>query len=117
MTISNAPAWMTEPVPPMPAWCPGAGEPEFTGFLPETEASIRSLQSPSVKITRDVDLYLYQDQVVLHGEITPSPVKVRVLVPEGDEPFDLDAGEARFMGLQLLEHAVRLQLIDEARRA
>lgn len=111
------PAWMTEREPTSsPSWCRGAAEPEWTSYLPATEASTRTLASPTVHIGEDVSLHLYQGEQALRGHVTRGPVTVRLWGHDGDLPIDLTAEQAQEVGLAMLEHARRLRVIEGAQR-
>lgn len=114
MTIPDSiPAWMTEPTPPpMPSWCRGTGEPEYTSYRPETGASVRSLQSPTLQITNELSLHLQQTEDALHGDVTRTPVRVNLWGRDGDLPFLLTADEAQALGVALIEHAGRLREVE-----
>ena len=107
------PAWMTEKVPPMPAWCRGAGEPEFTSYIPATGSSSRCLQSPPVHLTDEVSVHLFQEEEALFGRVTRSPVCVRLWGHDGDLPTDLTAEQAQALGVALVEHAARLRDLQQ----
>jgi len=48
--------------PPLPAWCRGAGETEYTSYLPGTGANLVELASPMVRINDDLSLHLSQTE-------------------------------------------------------
>lgn len=108
-----APAYRNEKVPPMPAWCRGAGDSRYPSYVFATGANMRSLQSPSVYIADDVSLHLYQSEESLNGCLTHTPVAVRLWGADESDPIDLTAEQAQAFGLAMIEHAMRLRDVQE----
>ncbi len=106
------PAWMTEQVLPMPAWCRGAGGATFTSHVPETGASTRSLQTPTMKIAPDLAFQLHQWEEALYGRVTRPPVSVRLWTRVDGDPIDLTAEHAQALGLAMIEHAACLREVQ-----
>jgi hypothetical protein len=98
--------------PPLPAWCRGAGEPEYTSYLPGTGAHLRELASPTVRINDDLSLHLAQTEEWFCEDITHTPLRVMLWGRDGDLPFRLTSTEALALGLALIEHAGLLDTIE-----
>ena len=121
----TVPAWMSEtpPVPdcpppsyvkapPLPAWCRGAGETEYTSYLPRTGANLVKLASPMVRINDDLSLHLSQTEEWFCEDITHTPLRVMLWARDGGLPFHLTASEAQALGLALIEHAVGRRAVE-----
>ena len=62
-----------------------------------------------VEITPELTVRLHQGETWDHGVVTPGPLTVELWGRDDEEPHRLDASTARWMGLRLIEHAVRIK--------
>ena len=97
--------------PPRPAWAT-TGEHTYASFFPDAGTYERNLSTVEVDITPELTVRLHQRETWDHGVVTHGPLTVELRGRDDEEPHQLDAGTARWMGLQLIEHAVRLKVIE-----
>ncbi len=95
--------------PPRPVWAT-TGEHTYASFFPETGTYERNLSTVEVDITPELTVRLHQRETWDHGVVTHWPLTAELWGREDEEPHRLDAGTARWMGLQLIEHAVRIEV-------